>query len=235
MGNRRSTADDLDTPGEPAASREQPSKVHWVARVQHLRAVRGYQRDVRVADVGSARPAAQLPHLASHGVERRDHAMLQRSRKLGLRLGRSPDLCQSSARDENIRVRRRGQFQHGPHVSLGALERDQRTRVEDDPIHFRARLRCLRAAAATSAGVSSPCSASHSRTTRSKPCARSFRAAASASHDESGSRPAAFRTSRASFESSEMARRATVILRYYASGIGGQAARGRCTERPQTR
>jgi hypothetical protein len=211
--------------------------VAYVARVEDISTAR-HDRYMRVADILRTRSSTKLSHGARLVIERRDGALQQCFGKLCLSRRTSPCLSQRRTRNHYVGAAHGCELQHRPKRAVVALQRNQSARVQYDghvgrrpserapPFGRTARRRCLRSAERSSASVSAPCSRSHSSTARNKPSARSFRRAASANQLDVGSRPAARRTARASSGSSEIAKRLTVILRYYSlcpAGQGGLA------------
>ena len=208
--------------------REQPTDIARIAREQYVSGP-GNDGDVSIADIRGARATTDFTHLAGDCIERRQNAVGESAGQANLRARTAPDLRQDGRRNDHLGITEGGQLERRPDVPIVPLEGDQGTGIQDEPTHrLRGglRTRSFRSIACNSSGVRTPCSASQSPTTESRPFERSFRRAASASHAEVASDPAARRTSRASFLSNEIANRATLIPRYYCSATRGQGVPG---------
>jgi hypothetical protein len=189
----------------------------------------GDDRDLSVCNVLGTSTPAELTDRPRDRVEGGKNAKLQRGGKACLFRFTAPHLSECRARYQDVLAAECRKLQCSPHRFVVALESNERTGIEHDAHGRRGRRR--RAAARRSALVIAPCSLSQSRTTLRSPWERSLRRAASASQVDVGSLPAARRTARASSGSNEIAKRATVILRYYypegslASGHGCPSTR----------
>jgi hypothetical protein len=98
--------------------------VRHVARDEHVPFFRGNQRDVSITDIVRARPPTELPDITRSDVERRDHAMVERSTEQRLSSASPPHLRKRCARNYHIDAARRSELQHRPHLSIVALESD---------------------------------------------------------------------------------------------------------------
>ena len=140
-----------------------------------------------VDDVRRRRVPQNLPHESGMFLGELVHSTSgEESRQLGLGPA-SPGLREDSDRNRRTESLLKNPAMKSPHCPLAPLSGNERTRVVDVAAH-EARRRALRvkkrSAAASSAVVNAPCSASHSATPRSPSSIRNACSAASFNHDE---------------------------------------------------